>query len=460
MRVEVKCPNADCGKTYRIDQEKLGLAAKCTRCGQQFELVAAQEPEPEQAGGSARRGRRLSPDDTSLEMLGRFQVREHIGAGGYGTVYRAHDPLLNREVALKVLRVAAFDNQRAVARFLREPRAAAQLRHPHIVPVYDAGAIGRNYYIASAFISGQTLAAALQGPRLGIRRIAQIVLDLAQALDYAHGLGVVHRDVKPANIMLDAKGDALLADFGLARIEDADEKLTREGSILGTLAYLAPEQASRKFGEVGPQIDQYSLGIVFHEMLCGQRPFAGKGEALIMKILQEDPPAPRSVNPIVPPDLDAICTKACAKNVADRYPSCLELAEDLRRWLDDEPVRARKPGTRERVLRWARKNPLPTAISAISLGLALVSSVAFLSSMRRGSDQGNWRERQRAIERAENDLQRLTRDLDGAQDDPARQTRLIQEFQRSRVSNSARAPGAGTANGTSADALTARRAAD
>src|SRR5208282_1961965 len=179
-----------------------------------------------------------SPTDNSLPMqIGRFVIREKRGAGAFGTVYRAYDPQLDGEVALKVPQAAAVTDPKAVERFLREAKAAARLRHPHIVPIFDAGRDGDLYYIASAFIEGHTLAEAVNEAPLEFRQAAQIVRDLAEALAYAHEQGIVHRDVKPANIMLDPTNEAHLMDFGLAHRHDSTEKLTQDGAVLGPPAY-------------------------------------------------------------------------------------------------------------------------------------------------------------------------------------------------------------------------------
>ena len=186
------------------------------------------------ASTAAPASRIRSPEKRELpEKIGRFEVQKRLGAGAFGQVYRARDPLLDREVALKVPHASTLQSETRRARVLTEAKAAAQLRHPNIVPVYEAGRDGETYYIASAFIEGQTLEDAIDEQRPDFRQAAKLVMDLAGALDYAHELGVVHRDVKPANIMLDGKGNPLLMDFGLARLEAAESKLTHDGTVLG-----------------------------------------------------------------------------------------------------------------------------------------------------------------------------------------------------------------------------------
>jgi tRNA A-37 threonylcarbamoyl transferase component Bud32 len=317
-----------------------------------------------------------APDAPCPERLGRFEIRGLLGRGAFGAVYRAYDAVLEREVALKVPRAELMDRPETRSRFLREPKAAAQLRHPHIVPVYDAGTDGDRLYIASAFIEGRTLAEVIADARLTLREAAQVAFDLAEALYYAHGMGVVHRDVKSANIMVDRRGQCMLTDFGLARIQRTEEKLTHDGVLMGTPAYMAPEQADAAFGAVGPASDQYSLGAVLYEMLCGGTPFEGPAAVVIFNLLNSDPEPPRRRNPGVPPDLETICLKAMARRPADRYADCQDLAEDLRRWLHDEPIRARRMGLFERAAKWARRNPVPAALSAAVAVLALASTLA------------------------------------------------------------------------------------
>ena len=343
--VVVKCPNPACGRQYRARRSALGRISVCKHCGWEFVLCTS-SGETHPPDGQLRTGRGLSsaPAREAPQRLGRFEIVSRLGSGAFGTVYRAYDPLLDREVALKVPRAAAMDKPEVRARFLREPKAAAQLRHPHIVPVYDAGTDGEYYYIASAYIEGNTLKELIDQERLDFRRAAQIVRDLAEALDYAHRMGVVHRDVKPANVMIDTEGDALLMDFGLARLESSDEKLTRLDSVLGTPAYMAPEQADSSFGEVGPASDQYSLGVILYELLCGETPFSGPSTVVILNVVSRAPDPPGSKDAGVPSDLETICLKATAKDPKQRYADCGALAEDLRRWLEGQPIQARRPG--------------------------------------------------------------------------------------------------------------------
>jgi len=309
------------------------------------------------------------------ERIARFAVTRLLGEGAFGRVYLAYDGQLEREVAVKLAKAETVCTPLQIERFLREARAAARLRHPHIVPLFEAGRDDTGYYIASAFIAGQTLAAALQAGRFDFVRTAQVVRALAEALAYAHEQGVVHRDVKPANIMLDDKGQPLLMDFGLATLRDDVEKLTHEGVIVGTPLYMAPEQAAGRRDEVGPASDQYSLGVVLYQMLCGQTPFAGPREVVLFNHFGVEPRPPRQVDRRVPRDLETICLKALAKKPAERYAGCQQLADDLRRWLDAEPIQARRASVMERTIKLARRKPTAAGLVAVCLLLAVVVGI-------------------------------------------------------------------------------------
>lgn len=381
QKVLVQCPS--CDTAFRVPPDRLGQTARCRRCGKTFALSLADDTANASSGSSVRIPK-TAP--VVIGHVSRFELREKIGRGAFGAVYRAYDPILARDVALKVPHQSVLEDETSVDRFLREGKAAAQLRHPNIVAVYDAGRDERCYFIASAFIEGRTLAQLLKDKGLDFAEAVRIVRELASALDYAHSMGIVHRDVKPGNIMVDARGTALLADFGLARFETRDETLTQEGAIVGTPAYMAPEQADHQFGKVGPHSDQYSLGVVLYELLCGQPPFSGSAASVILQVIHEIPVAPRRLNSQIPNDLETICLKAMAKHPAQRYEGCGALAEDLRRWTDDEPIKARRMGPVERTAKWARRNPVLAGMACIVIALAIASSVtalALLQSQRR-----------------------------------------------------------------------------
>jgi WD40 repeat protein len=379
MALQIRCPK--CGRTSHVDEARLGQEILCSQCRSRLALPtgpARKSPSPADPGAHATTA--MAPP-----RIGRFEVRGELGSGAFGTVYRAYDPQLDREVALKVPNPGMLGGARAVERFLREARAAARLRHPHIVPVHDAGHDGSRHYIASAFIAGRTLEE-ISGERpLPFRAAARVVRDLAEALAYAHGLGIVHRDVKPANILVDERGQAHLMDFGLAHLQDAAERLTYDGAVLGTPAYIAPEQAAGAGREPLPASDQYSLGVVLYELLCGEVPFSGPAPLVVSQHAHTEPPRPSARNAKVPRDLETICLKALAKEPGRRYAGCQELADDLRRWLEGEPIQARRLGSLERLARWTRRRPALTAVYVL-LALTLLLGAGVAGAVRLWQD--------------------------------------------------------------------------
>jgi tRNA A-37 threonylcarbamoyl transferase component Bud32 len=379
---------ASCGKTFAPGSA--AESAATARPGSTAPAASAEEPTPPPRCGTnepvppPRVAEPPLAEQVPLpEHIGRFGIRRLLGAGAYGTVYLAEDPVLDRPVALKVLRSDAPGQSKARERFLREAKAAAQLHHPHIIPVFDAGTDGEVYYLASEYIHGRTLEDELPHHRQDWDWAADVCRRLAEALAYAHRLGIVHRDVKASNVMVDQQGDIHLMDFGLARRLQSDEKLTKDGAILGTAAYMAPEQASADFGPVGPSSDQYSLGIVLYELLCGEPPFSGPAAVVLYNCLHTEPAAPHTSVPEVPRDLEAICLKAIAKRPEDRYENCDALAEDLRRWQAREPLAARPIGPVERLSRWAQRNPWIAGLAvAATILLSIVGAVA-IDALRR-----------------------------------------------------------------------------
>jgi eukaryotic-like serine/threonine-protein kinase len=277
------------------------------------------------------------------ERFGRFLIRSILGEGKHAKVFRAYDPILERDVALKVRRDVGSHTAKALERFLGEARALAQLQHPRIVSVHEAGCADDRYYIAMALIEGSNLADRLsQGPFVP-QRATEIVADLADALAYAHNLGIVHRDVKPANVRLDCRGAAYLMDFGIAYRPDSGELPLPPGKLLGTPAYMAPEQAQGGLSAALPASDQYSLGSVLYEMLCGRPPFSGPPPYVIFHTIHRAPPSPHKLVSKVPRALSAICLKALQKSPDRRYGDCREFAADLRRWLQGQtPLACRR----------------------------------------------------------------------------------------------------------------------
>src|SRR5665213_206581 len=328
MSIKVQCPQ--CSLVAAAPDGHAGRHVCCKRCNAKFPLPQGVPTLPVAPGAVS-----CSPVlPESPVVIDRYEVRELLGSGSFGSVYRAFDPRLGREVALKVLRTEMTAAPQTVERFLREAKAAAKLDHPHIVAVFDAGRASDVYFIASAFIKGGTLASAIPETGMEPRRAAELAAQLASALGYAHRSGVVHRDVKPANILLDEQGSLRLMDFGLAGwTREECTRLTQQGAIMGTPAYMAPEQALGDTAQIGPASDQYSAGVVLYELLTGCRPFDGDNAALIMyQIIHTAAPAPSSRRPGLDSGLETICLRAMAKKSADRFADGEAMAAALRAW--------------------------------------------------------------------------------------------------------------------------------
>lgn len=329
------------------------------------------------------RAQTAAHSEPPLHQIGRFLVRRLIGEGAQAQVYVADDPVMGRPVALKIPRLS-LDSRGQHERFLREARAAARLRHPHLVAVYESGEIDDQLYIAGEFVDGRTLADVLAEERPGTRQAAEWVCRLADALSYAHSEGVVHRDVKPGNILVDEDGQPLLADFGMAKLTDDPSNMTTEGGIVGSPVYMSPEQARGDGQLVGPASDQYSLGIVLYELLAGHPPFEGPAHLVISRIVNEQAPSPRAGNRNIPRDLEVICLKCLEKDISKRYATCRELAEDLECWLEDRAISARRPRPWERLAKWCRKEPLQATLTGLAiciLASSLVASVVYRAKL-------------------------------------------------------------------------------
>ena len=286
----------------------------------------------------------MEPVATPRTYSGRYELTHLIARGGMAQVYRAMDRQLERPVALKVLFPELSVDRTFVERFRREAQAAANLSHPNIVPVFDWGEDDGSYFIVMEYVEGRPLSAVLRDPQpMPPRQIATIGAGVAAALAFAHRHGVVHRDVKPGNVLITPDGDVKVTDFGIARAMNTEESLTQTGAVMGTAAYFSPEQAEGK--GVDARSDIYSLGVVLYEMAVGRPPFTGDSPvAVASKHVRDQPVLPREANPSVPPALEAVVMKAMAKNPDDRYASAEELRADLLRFADGRPVEAGDPG--------------------------------------------------------------------------------------------------------------------
>lgn len=264
-----------------------------------------------------------------MQTVKGYEVKEEIGSGAYGAVYRAWQRAVGREVAIKVIRPEHASQPEFIERFEAEAQMVARLEHPHIVPVYDYWCDDSGAYLAMRLLQGGSLKDTLQSDPLGQDTFIQLVDDICGALTAAHTRSIIHRDIKPSNILFDEDGNAYLTDFGIAKNLEAEVKLTPTGAVLGTPDYISPEQI--KGQELTPAADQYSLGIVLHEALTGRVPFPDESIAtLFHKHLSEPVPLLATLNPDLPPDLDPIFQRATAKEPADRYPDIMDLAKALR----------------------------------------------------------------------------------------------------------------------------------
>jgi hypothetical protein len=316
------------------------------------------------------------PHGVFSRFFGDYQLLREVGHGGMGVVYEAQQFGTQRSVALKLLASGVLANREAIHRFHTEAQTAALLEHPNIVPVYEVGMHDGQYFLVMRFLGGGTLAELAAHQALPPSRIAEIMQKIAAAVHFAHSRGVLHRDLKPSNILLSDEGVPLVSDFGLARIMTVDDRLTLSTSLLGTAAYVAPEQIKGGAALSTIASDIYSLGAVFYELLAAQPPFRGSSLGETLRLVQEQQPlAPSKVagKPRrVPPDLETICLKCLEKDPSHRYSTAQELSDDLNRFLTGEPIHARPSGQFERAWRWCCRKPALATLGALALALLLV----------------------------------------------------------------------------------------
>jgi len=316
-----------------------------------------------------------------LGELGDYQLLEEIGRGGQGVVFRARQKSLNRIVALKVIGLGQWATPAHVKRFRHEAEAAASLDHPCIVPIYEVGERDGQCYFSMKFVEGGQLDDVVEHSPISIRQAAELVAKVARTVHYAHEHGILHRDIKPGNILLDANGEPQLTDFGLARLVESESTVTRTLEVLGTPSYMAPEQAAGNNTGLTATTDVYGLGAVLYQLLTGHPPFAGGTTYETIKLLLESEPRPLLLwNPKVDRDLSTICLKCLEKDPQRRYSSALALAEDLERWLKHEPIRARRIGIAARGKKWLQRNPTVAAVVALSLALITALGVIIWKS--------------------------------------------------------------------------------
>jgi serine/threonine protein kinase len=373
MNMKTTKPCSKCGEPVSPDA-LLGLCAQC--------LMKAGLP------GPAKTTIAVSPDafvegpetetrefvpGTRLGYFGDYELLEEIARGGMGVVYKARQSSLKRIVALKMIRSGQLAGETEIKRFHTEAEAAAQLQHPNIVAIHEIGEHEGQQYFTMDFVAGKNLAQVVAGRPVAARSAAEWLKAIAGAVQFAHQRGVLHRDLKPQNIMLDAHGRPLVMDFGLAKNLAADSSVTNTGAVMGSPSYMPPEQARGLNELLGPASDVYSLGAILYELLTGRPPFRGKSPMdTLSQVVNDEPPSPRSLNADAPVDLESICLKCLEKDSARRYPTARELEADLGRFLDGDPVLARPASALRRTLSWFRRHRWVSsaAVSALILTLA------------------------------------------------------------------------------------------
>ena len=320
-----------------------------------------------------------------LRYFGDYELLHEIARGGMGVVYKARQVSLNRIVAVKMILSGQLASEEDVRRFYTEAEAAAQLDHPGIVSIFEVGRHQDQHFFSMAYVDGPSLARRVANGPLPPREAAELLKSVSEAVHYAHEKGVIHRDLKPGNILLGTDGRPRVTDFGLAKLtEQRDESLTGTGQILGTPAYMPPEQAAAKISAIGRHSDVYSLGAVLYCLLTGRPPFyAATPLETLLQVQQQEPVSLRALNGTVPRDLETIVLKCLDKSPSRRYATAQQLAEELQRYLEGRPILARPVSRTERAWRWCKRNPVVASLSTLAIGLLLAVSIVSFVAYRR-----------------------------------------------------------------------------
>jgi len=380
-----------------------------------------------------------SPNGPSLQpgtyvgYFGDYELQRVLGEGGMGIVYKARQLSLNRPVALKMIKAARFATDDDRRRFQNEAEAVARLDHPNIVPVFEVGQFEDQHYFSMKLIAGESLDKRLKDYLADPRRAAKLLAVTAGAIHHAHQRGILHRDLKPANILVDSEGQPHVTDFGLAKRVEGDSELTRSGAVVGTPAYMAPEQTSAKKGAVTTATDVHGLGAVLYALLTGRGPFGGTTLLdTLDQVRDRAPEPPRRLNPRVPRDLEVICLKCLEKDPRRRYASADAVAEDLKHWLAGEPIVARPVGNAARLWMWCRRNPFVAgAAGLVATALVVVAVLSLLYADEQNRRAGEQVEATRKIGGLNKNLEKERQDLKISLSDSNRRLAML-HFERAR----------------------------
>jgi WD40 repeat protein len=370
------CPN--CGARLPLDTWQ-GL---CPSCVVRFSLGVASPRTAVEAAADLQS--QSATTSESIRYFGDYELLDEIARGGMGVVFKARQVSLNRMVAVKMILTGQLASSKLIERFQMEAEAAANLDHPHIVPIYEIGEHEGQHYFSMKLVEGGNLAESLRNQTWPARRAVQLVATVAEAIDYAHQRGVLHRDLKPSNILLDGQERPHVSDFGLAKLVEHDSSLTGTEAVMGTPSYMAPEQASGQTRQLTVTADVYSLGAILFELLTGQPPFrAETALATMRQVIEQEPPRPRALCPSLDRDLEIICLKCLEKDPSRRYGSAGALGEDLGRWLREEPILARPSSAWESGRKWVRRKPALAAALAAVMAVFIVGLAGVIWQWRR-----------------------------------------------------------------------------